>query len=665
MTEEKDSKTEQSSNSQNSENLEKSKKGGVAKAVGIDLGTTFSAVAVMEAGKPIIITNSEGDRTTPSVVSVKDGERIVGKVARNQAIVDPERTVRSIKRKMGTSEKITIDSKDYSPQEISAMILQKLVRDAEAHLGHPVKDIVVTVPAYFDDAQRQATKDAGKIAGLNVLRTVNEPTAAALAYGLEKTKEHTILVFDFGGGTFDVSILELSEGVFEVKSTSGNNRLGGDDIDELLIDWMADNFKKENGIDLREDKVAHQRLKEAAEKAKIELSTAQKTTINLPFVTADDKGPKHLNAELTRAEFEKMISEIIDKLRGPTEQALADAKMKPEELDKLILVGGSTRIPAVERLVKEITGKEADKSVNPDEAVSLGAAIQAGILGGEIKDVLLLDVTPLNLGIETLGGVSTKLIEKNTTIPTKKSQIFSTAADNQPAVTINVLQGERPMAVDNKSLGRFDLVGIPAAPRGIPQIEVTFDIDANGIVSVSAKDLGTGKEQKITVTGSSNLSDDDIEKMKKDAESHASEDKKKLEEIETVNQADTMIYTTEKTLKDMKGKVDDAKVKEIQAKVDELKKLMEPEKKDISALKAKLDEINQVAQAAATEMYQKAAAEQQAKQQASAGKAEEKKGTDEKVVDAKIVDEEKLEPEVPKPRSEASRKKEKKEGDSK
>jgi len=665
MTEEKDSKTEQSSNSPNSENLEKSKKGGVAKAVGIDLGTTFSAVAVMEAGKPIIITNSEGDRTTPSVVSVKDGERIVGKVARNQAIVDPERTVRSIKRKMGTSEKITIDSKDYSPQEISAMILQKLVRDAEAHLGHPVKDIVVTVPAYFDDAQRQATKDAGKIAGLNVLRTVNEPTAAALAYGLEKTKEHTILVFDFGGGTFDVSILELSEGVFEVKSTSGNNRLGGDDIDELLIDWMADNFKKENGIDLREDKVAHQRLKEAAEKAKIELSTAQKTTINLPFVTADDKGPKHLNAELTRAEFEKMISEIIDKLRGPTEQALADAKMKPEELDKLILVGGSTRIPAVERLVKEITGKEADKSVNPDEAVSLGAAIQAGILGGEIKDVLLLDVTPLNLGIETLGGVSTKLIEKNTTIPTKKSQIFSTAADNQPAVTINVLQGERPMAVDNKSLGRFDLVGIPAAPRGIPQIEVTFDIDANGIVSVSAKDLGTGKEQKITVTGSSNLSDDDIEKMKKDAESHASEDKKKLEEIETVNQADTMIYTTEKTLKDMKGKVDDAKVKEIQAKVDELKKLMEPEKKDISALKAKLDEINQVAQAAATEMYQKAAAEQQAKQQASAGKAEEKKGTDEKVVDAKIVDEEKLEPEVPKPRSEASRKKEKKEGDSK
>ncbi len=631
----------------------------MSKVIGIDLGTTFSAVAVMEGGKPTIITNAEGSRTTPSVVSVtKDGERLVGQVARNQAISNPEHTVRSIKRHMGTDFKVKIWDKDYSSQEVSAMVLQKLKADAEAYLGQKVTKAVITVPAYFTDSQRQATKDAGKIAGLEVLRIINEPTAASLSYGLDKGKDHTILVFDFGGGTFDVSILELGDGVFEVKATSGNNNLGGDDVDELIIDWIAEEFKKQNSIDLKEDKTALQRLKEAAEKAKIELSTKMSSTINIPFITADQNGPKHLNLELTRSKFEQMIADILEKLAGPTKQAMKDAKMGADDIHKVIFVGGSTRIPAVQKIVKEITHKEGDKSVNPDEAVALGAAIQAGVLAGDVKDVLLLDVTPLSLGIETLGGVFTQIIEKNTTIPTKKSQVFSTAADNQPAVTIRAGQGERSMFADNKLLGQFDLVGIPPAPRGVPQIEVTFDIDANGIVHVSAKDLGTGKEQKITLTASTNLNEADIEKMRKDAESHAEEDKKRKEEVEVINNADSLIYTTEKSMKDMEGKVDKAKLEPIQKHVDELKELMKPEKKDIEAIKKKLEEVQKFAQEAATEMYQKAAAEQKAKQE----KEGDNKDKEENVVDAdfKVEDEEK-EKKKEKKKEEKDDKKEKKE----
>ncbi len=585
----------------------------MSKIIGIDLGTTFSAVAVMEGGKPVIIPNSEGTRTTPSVVAIQeDGERIVGQAAKNQAILNPEQTVRSIKRHMGEDHKTTIHKKTYSPQEISAITLQKLKKDAEDYTGAPVTKAVITVPAYFSDSQRQATKDAGKIAGLEVERIINEPTAAALAYGLDKAEDHTILVFDFGGGTFDVSILELGDGVFEVKATNGDNYLGGDDVDELIMEHLAESFKKEHQVDLREDKQALQRLKEAAEKAKIELSSKQKASINLPFITATQTGPKHLTTELSRADFEKMLDPILEKLKKPTMQALKDASMSAQDIDKVIFVGGSTRIPAVQALVKTITGKDGDKSVNPDEAVALGAAIQGGILGGEVTDVLLLDVTPLSLGIETLGGVHTKLIEKNTTIPTNKSQIFSTAADNQNAVTIRVFQGERPMAQDNKLLGQFDLVGIPPAPRGVPQIEVKFDIDANGIVSVSAKDLGTGKEQSVKITASSNLTEEEIKKMQEDAEKFAEQDKKRLEEIQVVNDADSLVHQTTKTVDELKDKLSEEDSGRIKEKQDALTELLSKEEKDVQAIKDATKELRDVLMKISTELYQKISEEQQA-----------------------------------------------------
>jgi len=581
----------------------------MGKVIGIDLGTTNSCVAVMEGGEPVVIANTEGARTTPSIVAFsKTNERLVGQVAKRQAITNTERTISSIKRDMGTDRKVTIDDKKYTPQEISAMILQKLKADAESYLGETVSQAVITVPAYFSDAQRQATKDAGKIAGLEVLRIVNEPTAAALAYGLDKEHDQKIMVYDLGGGTFDVSVLEIGDGVFEVLATNGNNRLGGDDFDQRVIDFLVDSFKKENGIDLKNDKMALQRLKEAAEKAKIELSGVTTSNINLPFITADATGPKHLDVTLTRAKFDELTADLVEKTMGPTRTALSDAGLAPEKIDKILLVGGSSRIPAVQDAVKKFLGKDAFKGINPDECVAVGAAIQAGVLTGEVKDLLLLDVTPLSLGIETMGGVCTKIIERNTTIPTKKSQVFSTAADSQTSVDVHVLQGEREMAQYNKTLGRFQLSGIPPAPRGVPQIEVTFDIDANGIVHVSAKDLGTGNEQKITLTASSNLSDADIENAVKDAEKFAEEDRKKKEEVDARNSADSLVYQSEKTLKDLGDKVSE----EDKAKIDtEISKVKEALKgTDTEEIKKGTESLQQAFYEISSKIYQQNGGEQ-------------------------------------------------------
>jgi molecular chaperone DnaK len=575
----------------------------MGKVIGIDLGTTNSCMAFMDGSEPVVIPNAEGGRTTPSVVGFsKTGERLVGEAAKRQAITNPDKTVISIKRHMGTDYKVKIDDKQYTPQEISAMILMKLKADAEAYLGEPVTKAVITVPAYFNDAQRQATKDAGRIAGLEVLRIINEPTAAALAYGLDKEGEQKILVFDLGGGTFDVSILEIGDGVFEVLATSGDNRLGGDDFDQVIIDYLLAEFKKEHGIDLRNDRMAMQRLKDAAEKAKKDLSGVLTTTISLPFLTADATGPKHLEVTLTRAKFEELSAHLIERTMGPTRQALQDAGLTPQDIDKVILVGGSTRIPAVQEAIKRLIGKEPSKGVNPDEVVAMGAAIQAGVLSGDVKDIVLLDVTPLSLGIETLGGVFTKLIERNTTIPTEKSQIFSTATDNQTSVEIHVLQGERPMAADNKSLGRFTLTGIPPAPRGVPQIEVTFKIDANGIVHVSAKDKATGKSQAITIQSNSGLSEEEIERMVREAEMYAEEDKKRKEKVELRNKADQMIFTADKTLRDLGDKVEKADADKVNALKDELKNALE--KDDIEAVKKKTEELEQAVQQISIKLYQ-------------------------------------------------------------
>ena len=578
----------------------------MSKIIGIDLGTTNSAVAVMEGGEPTIIPNVEGNRTTPSVVAfTKNGERLVGETAKRQAITNAARTITSIKREMGTDYKVKIDDKEYTPEEISAMILQKIKSDVESYLGETVSEAVITVPAYFTDSQRQATKDAGKIAGLDVKRIINEPTAAALAYGMDKdTEQHKIMVFDLGGGTFDVSILEIGDGVFEVLATRGNNRLGGDDFDEVLMKYMISEFKKENGIDLSKDVTAMQRLKDAAEKAKKELSTTMTTNVNLPFITAVDGAPVHLNMDIKRAKFEELTSDLVDKTLTPVREALNDAGLTASKIDKVLLVGGSTRIPAVQEAVKKLIGKEPQKDINPDECVAIGAAIQGGVLTGEVKDLLLLDVTPLSLGIETMGGVMTRLIERNTTIPAKKSQIFSTAADGQTAVDIHVLQGEREFAHDNTTLGRFQLTGIPAASRGVPQIEVTFDIDANGIVNVSAKDLGSGNEQKITITASTKLSEDEINKKVREAEQFAQEDKKKKEIVETKNNAESLIYQTEKTLKDLEGKISEEEKSSINAKIEDLKSALTTD--NVEDIKAKNDALTQEFYKISEKLYQNA-----------------------------------------------------------
>ncbi|MFC3767747.1 molecular chaperone DnaK [Paenibacillus sp. GCM10012303] len=615
----------------------------MSKVIGIDLGTTNSCVAVMEGGEAVVIPNVEGNRTTPSVVGFKkDGERVVGETAKRQAITNPDRTIISIKRHMGTNHKEKIDTTDYSPQEISAMILQKLKADAEAYLGTSVTQAVITVPAYFNDSQRQATKDAGKIAGLEVLRIVNEPTAAALAYGLDKQETNqTILVYDLGGGTFDVSILELGDGIFEVKATSGDNRLGGDDFDQVIIDYLAAEFKKEHGIDLSKDKAAVQRLKDAAEKAKKELSSVLTTTISLPFITVVDGVPQHLEVNLSRAKFEEISAPLVERTLGPTRQALSDSGLSPSEIHRVVLVGGSTRIPAVQEAIKKLIGKEPHKGVNPDEVVALGAAIQAGVLTGDVKDVVLLDVTPLSLGIETAGGVFTKMIDRNTTIPTSKSQVYSTYADNQTSVEIHVLQGERAMASDNKTLGRFMLGDIPPAPRGIPQIEVTFDIDANGIVNVSALDKGTGKSQKITITSSSGLSDDEIDKMMKDAEAHAEEDRKRKEMVEARNEADQLVYSVDKTIKDLGDKADPAEVEKANAAKEELKKALEGS--DLEQIKKATEALTEVVQQLSVKLYEQATQAQAAQEGGAAGGAGAEGAKRDNVVDAdyEVVDDKK------------------------
>ncbi|AIQ19967.1 MULTISPECIES: molecular chaperone DnaK [Paenibacillus] len=608
----------------------------MSKVIGIDLGTTNSCVAVMEGGEAVVIPNPEGARTTPSVVGFKkDGERIVGETAKRQAITNPDRTIASIKRHMGTSHKESIDGKDYSAQEISAMILQKLKSDAEAYLGQTVTQAVITVPAYFNDSQRQATKDAGKIAGLEVLRIVNEPTAAALAYGLEKSEDQTILVYDLGGGTFDVSILELGDGFFEVKATSGDNRLGGDDFDQLVMDYLVAEFKKEQGIDLSKDKAAVQRLKDAAEKAKKELSGVLTTTVSLPFITVVDGVPQHLEINLTRAKFDELTASLVERTLGPTRQALNDAGMTPADLNRIVLVGGSTRIPAVQDAIKKLTGKDPHKGVNPDEVVALGAAVQAGVLTGDVKDVVLLDVTPLSLGIETAGGVFTKMIERNTTIPTSKSQVFSTFADNQPSVEIHVLQGERQMANGNKTLGRFMLNEIPPAPRGVPQIEVTFDIDANGIVNVSATDKGTNKSQKITITSSSGLSDAEVEQMMKDAELHAEEDRKRKELVEAKNSADQLVYSTDKVIKDLGDKVDASEVEKANEAKDKLKAALETD--NLEEINAATEALTEIVQQLSVKLYEQAAQAEQGAEGAPEGAKKDN------VVDAdyEVVDDEK------------------------